>query len=342
MNYVAPAQAVKSAAFAIGVLVAVRDGADLLPVGALEVLAATAGALYFVAAQRAVSIRPSLDLRWSRLWPLMRSGAVVGASNVVWPFIVYAPIFLVTNLAGAAQAAWLGSVQRIVVALVSFSALYFFNLYPLMARALSHQRHHWPRLIESSFRLVAWSTIGGALAIMLTSDAIVRAAFGPRFAAAGAVMAIYVWVLPIRLLSGHARWALVAAERQGVLLLTESGCAFTLVLGGVALVPTYGATGAAVAAVVATAIGWAFAHVGARRVAGPMPAVGGALLPAAAALLSAAVAWGGSKDQAGRLVIAVVVYGGCMWFAARDICSDIKWLAHAKRLVADSPVAADA
>ena len=78
--------------------------------------------------------------------------------------MLYAPILLVTSLAGSAEAAWLGSAQRIVFSSVSFSALYFFNLYPAISRELSKDRVGWERLMASSYRVIAWGSIAIALA----------------------------------------------------------------------------------------------------------------------------------------------------------------------------------
>jgi O-antigen/teichoic acid export membrane protein len=332
MSYVAPAQALKSAAFAAGVLVAIRGPGDLVSVGVVEIVAAFVVAAYFAAVQRALSIPVTLDARPLRVWPLIRSGAAVSISNVVWPFIVYAPIFLVTNLAGSTQAAWLGGVQRIVVALVGFSAVYFFSLYPAMAHSLSEDRARCQRLMESSFRVVAWASIGVAAGITLFAGPIITLAFGESFLPAARALSVYVWILPVRLLSWHARWMLLAAERQGALLLAETGCAATLVLSGLVLVPEYGATGGACSALLATTVGWGLAHVCAERFVGPVPRARRALLPTAAAAICVGAAWLSGGHPAVSLAIVMITCGACMRFGSRELVADVVWLANVKRL----------
>jgi O-antigen/teichoic acid export membrane protein len=331
MSAVAPAQVVKSGAFALGVILAVRGRADLVRVGLVEVIAAFLSVAYLLAVQRRLSIPIALDVRWSSTWPLIRAGASVGASNFVWPFMLYAPILLVTKIAGSTEAAWMGGVQRIGVALVSFSALYFFNLYPLIVQALVEDRGRLRRIMASSFRVIAWTSIGVALATTLLAEGIVALVFGAAFLPASPVMALYIWIVPLRLLSGHARWTLLAAERQGVLLFVELVCAATLVALCLMLVPGYGAVGAATAAVLANVVGWWLAHACAQRYVGPLPGARQALAPLAAAALAGLVARGISGQPALGIALAMIVYALCIRLTAPDLLADAVRLAYAKR-----------
>ena len=333
MTLVAPAQVLKSGAFALGVVLVVRGDDGILRIGLVEVAAAFISAAYLVGAQRAVALPVRLDLRLSRAWTLLRAGASIGASNMLWPFMTYAPILLVTNLAGSAEAAWLGAAHRIVVALVSFSALYFFNLYPLFGRGLREDREQWGRLISSSFRLIAWASIGFALATSLLAGTIVTAVFGAPFVAAGPVLAIAIWILPLRLLSGHARWTLLAAERQGVLLVAEIACAACIVILSLVLIPRYGASGGALAGVLGNVFGWTLAHVLAQRCVGALPGVRQLLLPSSGALLAGVLAWSIGGHALMTLALAMGTYAVYMGVTAADLFGDAVRLAHAKKEV---------
>lgn len=336
MTHVAPGQVLKSGAFALGVLLLVRGPGDIVRVGIVEVAAAALLAAYLLLAQRRAAMPFSIDWRLSGAWELIRAGASVGASNMLWPFMVYMPVLLVTNLAGSAEAAWLGGAQRIVIALVSFSALYFFNLYPLMGRGLREDPGQWRRLMGSSFRLIAWASIGFAVATSVTAAAIVTVAFGSPFAAAAPVLAISIWILPLRLLSGHARWSLLAAERQHVLLGVESACAGAIVLLCVVLIPPYGAAGAALAGVLGNVIGWGLAHASAERHVGPLPGLGPLLPPVTAAMAAGGAAWVVEAHPLVDLALATVTYAACMRLTASDLFADAVRLAHAKKSVTDS------
>lgn len=329
MTYVAPAQALKSALFAILVMFAVRSPGDIFAVGAAEATAAVMGGLYFLGAQRTLSIPIAIDRRLTGAWELIRTGASVGAANMLWPFMVYAPVLLVANLAGSVEAAWLGAAQRIVIALVSVSGLYFFNMYPLIARTLRDDPAVWGRLMASSYRLIAWIGIGAALAITLFAPVLVTAIFGPDYRVSAPVLATAIWILPIRLLSGHARWSLLAAERQATLLRVELACAATIVAGGVLLIPAYGALGGAIAAVTGNFIGWVLAHLGAHRHMDPLPGVRPALPPTAIALVAGAVGIAAGPSILVSLG-ALLAYSGCLWAAAPELLSDAVRLAYAR------------
>ena len=336
MTLVAPAQAIKSAAFAVGVFVAVKSGSDLLRIALVEITAAFLGAAYYVSAQRSLSIPLRLDPALSRAWPLIRTGSAVGANNIVWALMLYIPISLVANVAGATEAAWLGGVQRIVAALVAFSALYFFNLYPLMARVLAADRGRWERLIGSSFRVIAWASLGSAMIGTLLADSIVVAAFGEPFLSAAPVFGIYIWLLPLRLLSGHARWTLLAGERQTALLAIEAGGALALFVSGLALVPLYGAAGAAMSVVVANIIAWSAAQLAATRLVAPVPGMRDALPPIGATAVSLLVAWYASDNALVSLGVATAIFLVGMKLTAGDIFADAIRVAHAKQARPDA------
>jgi O-antigen/teichoic acid export membrane protein len=184
----------------------------------------------------------------------------------------------------------------------------------------------------SSFRLIAWSSIGVALATSLSAETIVAAVFGEPFRMAGPVLAIYIWVLPLRLLSGHARWTLLAAERQGVLLLVELACAATIVLLCVALIPGYGAAGAALSGVLGNIVGWGAAHRAAGRFVGSLPGARQVLLPVGGAILGAAVARVAGGPVALNVLAGVLVYALYSRLTAADLFADAVRLAHAKRV----------
>jgi len=331
MTHVAPAQALRSAVFALGVFLLVRRSEDLIRVGVVEIVAAFTAAAYYVGAQRSVGVRMQLRPQMIHAWPLIRQGAAVGASNIVWTFMLYAPIFLVTNLAGPAQAAWLGGAQRIVYSLVSFSALYFFNLYPAIAKGLKEDDGQWELLMRSSYRLVGWLSLAVALVSTIMAREVIALAFGKAFSVAAIVFSIYVWLFPVRLLSGHARWALVAGERQQFLLAAEAIATMTLLVSGIALIPGYGAVGAAIAVVTANVVGWIAAHLFAQRWVRRMPGYRDALLPIASALGCLGLSWIVNANTVASVAIALIGYAACLQLMGGDLIGDLRRLATARR-----------
>jgi O-antigen/teichoic acid export membrane protein len=334
MTLVAPVQALRSAVFAFGVFLIVRHSSDLVVVGAIEIAAAAATAIYYLAAQRAVGVRMKVEAQMLQALPLIRAGAAVGASNIIWTFMLYAPIFLVTNLSGPAEAAWLGGAQRIVYSLVGFSALYFFNLYPAIVRSFHESRDGWERLMGSSYRLVAWGSLGIALVATVVAERVVVLAYGQAFSIAASVFSIYIWLLPVRLVSGHARWALVAGERQELLLASECLATVALLALGAWLIPAYGAVGAAASVVAANVVGWLSAHLLTEKHVGRLPSIRETLLPVGAALGCVALAEVLGHNEIISILAAVTAYLVCLYLASGNLIDDLRRLSDTKRTVA--------
>jgi O-antigen/teichoic acid export membrane protein len=331
MRRVAPAPAIKSAAFAVGVVIAVHNSADMVTIGLVEIAAASLAALYYLAVQRAIGIPFGVNLQVAQAWSLIREGASLGGVNVLWAAMQWAPLFLATHLAGGSETAWLGGPQRLVFALVTFSNVYFFNLSPLIARGLSNDRAQFDRLMGSSFRLVAWGSIGVALILALSGSVLVVLAFGDRFIEAAPVFAIYIWLLPLRLLSGHARFTLVAAGRQHALLMVETLGGAVLLAAGLILTPWYGAIGAATAVILGNVVVWFTAHVVVERLVGPLPGIQQVLLPMGAALMGAGATCLVRANPLLGAGVALAVYAVFISLTARGLFSDAVRLAYAKR-----------
>ena len=330
MNLAAAAQPVRMAVFALGAFLLVRNADDLLAVGYVEIAAAAAMALYYVIAQIASGVPLRINLSPLASWRLVREGAAVGLSTMVWAFMQYAPLFLVAWLVGGEERAWLGSSQRIVLALLTFSFVYYFNLYPVIARHLSGDRAEWRRLMQASVRLVAWSTFGLALVLALLSETLMTLVFGAQFIAAAPAFAILVWTLPIRLLSGHARWALIASGRQRYLLFAELIGAGALLIGGLVLIPLYDSAGAAIAAVVGNLVGWVAAHLFVLRLVDRLPSFWQALAPGAAALAAGAAVWLLLPNPFAAAAVGLAGYLACAAFVGAGLFADLKRLAYAK------------
>ena len=68
-------------------------------------------------------------------------------------------------------------------------------------------------MLKSAAYIRASGGIGLALALTLAAEPLLRLLFGSGFERAAAPFSILVWTFPLTLLSGHARWILIAAKR---------------------------------------------------------------------------------------------------------------------------------
>lgn len=335
MGWVAGAQALRMGLFAGVVVLLVRGPADLWKVGAAEIVAAAAMAAYFVVAARWRAVAPGFDFQRREIAPLVREAWPVAVSQVFWALNQYLPTLVLAALVGGSQLAFYGSGHRVVVSLGTFTWLYFFNLYPSIVRTT--RSGGFPELARHSFRATSWAGIGLALAVTLGAEPIARLAYGDSFAPAGASLAILAWVLPVSLLSGHARFALIGAGHQKRELWAQAGGVVVTLGLAFGLVPALGATGAAWAMLGSAVAVWLLAHAAARLDLPGLPFAGPALRPAAAAGAAVALAaWLPADSELARVAAAVGLYAAAAPVLEPRLLRDLRALLQARTPAADT------
>lgn len=286
MGLVSLNQALRMIVFAAGVFLFVRNDGDLLTVGYVELTGAAAMALFFVMLQRHVGVPVGLILHPGTIISLIRRAFSIGLSQAVWALNQYLTTLMVAYLIGGAAVAWYGAAHRIVNALVSYSLVYHFNLFPAVAARLNHSPDAFQELVKPSARITAWGGIAVALAGTLLAKPICVFVYGENFAEASLSLAVLMWSLPLTLMSGHGRWALIAVEKQRYVLTAQSGGAITTLIAGFILIPRFGPVGASMAVLCSHAIVWLIAHTFACREAGKIPGLSAVVRPAFLALVT--------------------------------------------------------
>lgn len=330
MHAAALAQPIRMGILAIGVFVFVGPGTSPLAVGIVELFAVAAVTAYYLIAQW----RWCAPFRFG--WPIgdavyfLREGLSVGLSNMLWAFMLYAPMFLLVAMVGGTEPAWLGATNRIVISLMTLSFIYHFNLYPVVTRTVTGDPAAWARVMRASARLVAWAGIGLALGICLLAPELMAFTFGPEFAAAAPAISVMIWMFPLRTLSGHGRWSLIGAGHQKYLLAGEILGAATLLLVGLVAIPHYGAAGAAAALLTGIAASGVVTQIAATRLIGPMAMVPAIAMP----MITAAVLWAGllwlMDPGLPRAFVAGGLYGAVMLTRFRSLMRDLARLGYAK------------
>ncbi len=282
MGQIVAAQTIRVMVFAIGVIALVWGEKQLNLVGVMEIVSVAAATLFMMVLQQRSIAPVATSFNLKDLYGLGREGISIGAAAIVWAMIQYAPLMMLANLAGMTDTAYFGAAHRLAVSLVTFSYIYHFNLYPTIARRMGDNPEALTALTRASFRGVAWGGIGLALGMTLAAAPLLAILFGERFKAAAPAFQLLIWTFPVTLLSGHARWLLVAARRSHDMLTAQlAGAATVLVLGWV-LIGQMGAVGAALVMLLSCIAIWAAAH------AFVMKHIGGA--PLAPCLMPAALA----------------------------------------------------
>ena len=329
MRGVAIGDVVRATAFAIGVLVFVRGPRDLIQVGFAEILAAGSAALFYLGYQysRIGPVRLRFSIRQIR--DLFSQASFIGLSQIVWAINQYVQLILLASMVGGEKTAFFGASHRIVASLLIFSSVYHFNLFPALVRTTLESTGSFDRLMRASFRPVAWTGLLVAVFFTLFARPVLEFVFGTRFGEGAPALAILIWALPITALSGHARRALIAKNRQKQELFAQlAGTAVTLLVTPV-LIWQYEEVGAAIGMVAANLTVWFAAHAFARIHVGPLPFVPSLARPAALAALVAlpGVTLGVSMWVTFALFVAAVA---CAPLWDRELIPDLRRLAHAK------------
>lgn len=336
VGHIVVGQTLRGVAFAAGVMLAVSGSADLDLVGVMELASVAAAALYLIAIQRR-SIAPiRMDFAWRDMLDLGREGAAVGAAAVVWALIQYAPLMMIAKMAGMADTAYFGAAHRLGVSLVTFSWIYHFNFYPAIAQRMIGDPESMAELTRASFRAAAWGGIGLALTLTLAAEPLLALLFGENLRPAAPAFGVLVWTFPITLLSGHARWLLVAARRaQDMLVAQLAGCV-TAVVACALLIGSFGTVGAAAAMVLACLTIWAAAQalVTIRVRAAPFAAC---VLPTALAIGILASAKWLALDPWIASVSGLAAYCALAPLLDRALVRDIICVIKAKSLVVPDP-----
>jgi PST family polysaccharide transporter len=281
--WTAAIQTVRMATFLLAVVVLVRGTAEAPWAGAAEIAGlALAGACALVLQQRHVApVRLRFGLR--RLRELLLESLPLALANLLAILLAFAPLLLAVNLLGAGPAAHFAAAHRLFFALMTFTWIYHFNFYPVLARAEAGAEVALRPLVESSLRLVAWVGAAAALVLTLAAGPLLAVMFGAPFAAAAGAFAWLVWALPAKLLADHAGWLLVATGGERALFAARTAGLAVAVAAGAPLVAAAGPAGGAAAMLAAALLVWTALHAAARRRLGWMP-WRPALAPAAAAL----------------------------------------------------------
>lgn len=254
-------QSLKMGVFLAAVMLLAPQKNGVIAVAYAEVIAASAMALWFCIFSYFL-IRPARPVySIANGGALIRESAQLGASSLVNALAQYLPILVVAAAASDTETAKFGAAQRLVLSMMTFSYVYYFNLFPLMARRMLDDPPALKRIVDASVRVTAWVGVIAAAMLTALAPAIMALVFGENYRPAGTEFAVLVWSGAIILASGNARWLLVAGKRQQSLLAAHLVNA-TLVVGlGFFLASRYGATGAATACVFGACGLWMVSHL---------------------------------------------------------------------------------
>jgi O-antigen/teichoic acid export membrane protein len=312
MQWIASGSLLRYGVFAALVLLLVRPGSSTKLVAMAEVSGAFAFAIFNNVLLRRV-LRIRLDWRgaWHGAIALLRETWFLGASDLTWATMWYAPSIIVgwTDPGRTERVAWLAASVRIVMALHTFVWLYFFNLVPNLAKELKQGVDSWRALVHRSLSTSMWAACFVALAGTLLAPVIVTFVYGQAYQQAVLPFQLAVWMIPVTWLSGHFRFSLIVAGRQDLEFTASAIAGATTALLAYAGAWFYAAPGAAAAlligGIVNAVVAWMAMRtaIGGVRLSAAAPAV---LACLASILLGIASGWLGG--QLAGAILACLVY----------------------------------
>lgn len=303
-----------------------RNGVVFVAVAELAAAAAMVAWFAIFARRRIRPSRPKYKLDAGV--KLLRESAQLGVSSFVNALTQYLPVLVVAAAANDSETAKFGASQRLIISLMTFSYVYYFNLYPLMARKFVDDHKGLESVTSASARVTAWVGVAAAGLLWAGAPLVMRIAYGENFREAGAEFGLLAWSGALILVSGNARWLLVAAHRQSSLLAAQIVSAVLTIGLGLLLAGPFGGDGAAIACLVGAAGLWASAHWLTRGL--PVRARLADSAPAAiAALFMLTIATAFDLDLMFRiaLVVGVVIAAACL---DRKLAPSFKSLGAAK------------
>jgi O-antigen/teichoic acid export membrane protein len=332
MHVVAVASIVRWTTFAAGVFLFVHAPSQIWRVPLVEAGAVGLVVLFYVAllARQLGRLRPRLDLSFVR--STIRQAAPIGASELVWATKIYFATVWLGLVVGGAEVGLFGAAHRLVVALHAFVWLYFFNLLPSLARATRDPPGPLQALLHRSIQVCAWSAVFVGIVGTAFAQPAITLVYGPQYQDAVPAFQVLIWLIPLALMSGNYRYALVAHGQQRLEFLTAAcGACLNIVLN-LLLIPPYGPLGAAIALVASEVLIWALADYFVRRTITPVaawphisrPLIGGAILAGALYVLLPTNLW-----IAG--ISAVVVYGLALSIFQPTILTNVRALVDGER-----------
>lgn len=241
---------IKQAVTLLGIAILVAAGAGLLPFFALTIgVAAISVAMTpFLLARGSFVWRPAFDR--SEWRTLIRETLPLAASVVMGVFYFRMLVVLMSLLASAAATGFFATSFRIVDMLYAVSALISTTVLPVLAIAAA-DRTRLDYILERLTEVALIAACYLALMVAIVAEPAISLLGGQAYRAAAPVLRIEVFALIPVFLAHEWQVGLISMRRRSALVIA-SGISLAVVLVlGFALIPRFGAQGAAVAAVAA-------------------------------------------------------------------------------------------
>lgn len=250
LSWLTAAQVLRQLTMVALTVVLVVAGASLLPFFVAVAIAPLAQlAVTFVVSRRAVPHLPAFDP--SGWWALLRLALPFATATTLGILSFRVPIILMSLIATERETGWFGAPFRMVEVIVAGVMLVVGSAFPVLARAAKADRERFESVLR---QLVDFGLLAGvwlALMTVIGAEVAIDVVAGPGFEPSIAVLRIQgVALFPSLMLAAGWYGLLALSAFRGLLLANLFGFGVATVLT-LALVPSMGASGGALAALCA-------------------------------------------------------------------------------------------
>lgn len=229
-------------------------GYGVMAISALILVLRGVAVLAFVVVLRRGGVRFPLRLERGIWRELASYIPVVGTIPIVNAVNSRADMFILSAFASWEQVGLYGAGLRLVDVSRTVPPAYARAVYPVLSRLRGTDDAAYASVARRAVRDVLLLFAPASLLLFALADPIIVLLFGPNLAAAAASLRVLAWALVPMALAITLAQVLFSANRQAIDLRVNLICTVLSIGGCLALVPRFGAVGAATAVVVATTV----------------------------------------------------------------------------------------
>jgi O-antigen/teichoic acid export membrane protein len=228
-------------------------GAGLLAFFGVQVIAALAAVVL------AAAFLGRRSLAWPRFawreWRvILREAAPMGGAVIVAALYLRTLVVMASLLTSAFQTGLFATSYRVLEILVGVPALMVGSAFPIMAKAAREDEARLGAVLQQLLEMSMLAAVLLVIVLAIAAEPIVRILGGSTYTLAAPVLRIQSFALIGSFASVVWTTGLIAVRRQSALILINAFALISVALLGGALIPLFGADGAAVAAVAGEAV----------------------------------------------------------------------------------------
>lgn len=199
-----------------------------------------------------------LDFDLQRWLPMLRRAFPFGVTTILVAFYYWSGSTILSKISGEKAVGEFGAAFRVVAGVGFLGASFSGAVYPVISRVFASEPERWSAAAGRALRLILNLAVPQAVLGLALAGPVIGILYGPGYDGSVRVMMALVWWGACASLNSMLSNMLFAADRQRTVT-TQAGISVvvSLVLN-LALIPRFGALGAAVALSSAEAVGTIF------------------------------------------------------------------------------------